>query len=75
MEELKKQLSEFGTIEVIKNEFVFTLFMRVENANQETVFGVLGLVTKTITDKPNIEVMKNDNDFILIVLKPKTSHL
>lgn len=33
-------------------------------------FKVLEIVTNVISDKPNIEVFKNDSNFILLVLKP-----
>ena len=69
MEELKQKLSELGTIEVISNKSVFTLFMKTDNSRVVNVFSVLDLVKSFILDKKNIEVLKNDDDFILIVLK------
>lgn len=69
MENLKNELSKLGEIEVLKNDYVFTLLMKTPKASK-LILKVMGLVTEYITDKPNIEVIKNDEDYILIILKP-----
>lgn len=67
--ELKEHLSRLGTVEVFNNNYVFTLLFKSENASKQ-VLDVLYLVTQAIKDKPNTEVIKNEDDYILIVLKP-----
>lgn len=67
--ELKEHLSRLGTVEVFNNNYVFTLLFKSENASKQ-VLDVLYLVTQSIKDKPNTEVIKNEDDYILIVLKP-----
>ena len=71
IEQLKKQLSKFGTIEVIKAGVVFTLLMKGKDlANSNTVSKINMDVIEAVGDKyPKIEAMKNDDDFFLIVLK------
>lgn len=72
--QLTEELSKIGLVEVIKNDYVFTLYMVNDTLflNQDRIpFKVMDLVTQYIGDeKPNIEVFKNDSNFILIVLKP-----
>jgi len=77
MEEIIKKLSFYGNIEVLKDEFVFTLLMtKKENGYnltmQQIPFKILEIVTGYLGDKkPDIEVMKNEETFLLLVLKPK----
>lgn len=71
---LTEQLSEIGIVEVIKDDYVFTLYMVNDTqflSSGDIPFKVLQLVLIHITDKPKIEVFKNDTNFILIVLKPE----
>lgn len=73
-EALKFELSKVGTIEVIKNDYVFTLLLRRSKDSLEsnrTPLKVLGMVSDYVEDsKLNIEVFKNDSDYILLILKP-----
>lgn len=71
---LTEKLSQFGIVEVIKNDYVFTLYMRNDTKlfTEEMIpFKVLGLVNAIIVDKPIIEVFKNESNFLILVLKPK----
>ena len=74
MEKLKLELAKIGTIEVIKNDYVFTLLLtkdKIDLDSNRIPFKVLELITKYIAEeKPKIEVMKNNKNFIRIVLKP-----
>ena len=71
---LTEKLSAYGIVEVIKNDYVFTLFMKKDTQDfteNMIPFKVLGLVTAFIVDKPVIEVFKNESDFLILVLKSK----
>lgn len=70
IEKLKSQLSKVGKIEVIKEGIVFTLLMKGSGlSNHKIVTGITMAVLDSVGDKyPNIEVMKNDDDFMLLVL-------
>lgn len=71
--ELTEKLSEIGNVDVIKDEYVFTLLMSntdLDLSKYRKPFKVMELVTDYITDKENIEVFKSDSHFILIILKP-----
>jgi hypothetical protein len=73
LSKLAEQLSEIGIISVIKDDYVFTLYMINDTKFLDSggiPFKVLQIVTNHILDKPNIEVFKNDSNFILLVLKP-----
>lgn len=71
MENLIEQLVEFGEIKNIKNDYVFTLLMiGTGDVIGKNVFKIMEIVNKNITDKRIIEVMSNDSNYILIVLKP-----
>ena len=75
IDEMIKELSKLGTVEVIKNDFVFTLFMTKDKkdlTSEQIPFKVLEIATSYLgSEKPNIEVMKNEENFLLLVLKPK----
>lgn len=68
MDELKKKLFDYGDIEVIKDGVVFILLM-TGNEMGKKVLQILGLVTMYIKDKPIAEVIKNEDNYVLIVLK------
>lgn len=70
MIELQNKLMEFGEILVLKNDYVLTLLMKIKNHQAKNIFKISNLVTEYAPDKPKVEVMKNDDEFILIVLKP-----
>jgi hypothetical protein len=77
LENLTKTLSKYGIVEVIKDDFVFTLLMKKDKESL-TRFMVPLTIMKLCCDylgdsKPNIEVMKNEEDFLLLVLKPKVA--
>ena len=79
MDEIIKKLSFYGNIEVIQDEFVFTLLMTKKEKGynltmQQIPFKILEIVTDYLGDKkPNIEVMKNEESFLLLVFKPKVA--
>lgn len=73
LSKLTELLSKIGIVEVIKDDYVFTLYMINDTkflSDHKAVFNVLEIVLKHIPDKPKIEVMKNDDNFILLILKP-----
>lgn len=73
LSKLIEKLSKIGIVELIKNDYVFTLYMINDTKFLDSggiPFKVLEIVTNVISDKPNIEVFKNDSNFILLVLKP-----
>lgn len=69
IDELKEELSQIGLIEVFSNnETIFTLFINDIEVKYK-IMNVLKIVEDTIQDKPFVEVIKNTDTFILIVLK------
>lgn len=73
--EMTNELIKYGNIEVIKNDYVFTLLMTKANEHSLTSgqipLKVLEIVTSYLgQEKPNIEVMKNEEDYLLLILKP-----
>lgn len=73
LDELTSRLSKIGNIDVIKDDYVFSLLMvdtDVDFTKQRRAFKIMELVTDYITDKPTIEVFKNDHHFVIIILKP-----
>lgn len=75
--EMTKELSKLGIVQVIKNDLVFTLFMTKDKQNLSSgqiPFKVLEIATSYLgSEKPSIEVMKNEEDWLLLVLKPKVA--
>lgn len=76
MDKLIYELSKLGIVQSIKNDFVFTLLMTKDKqdlSSNQIPFKVMELVVDFVgKDKPNIEVMKNEAEFLLLILKPKT---
>lgn len=75
--EMTNELSKLGTVQVIKNDFVFTVFMTKNNqslSSGQIPLKVLEITTSYLgSEKPIIEVMKNEEDFLLLILKPKVA--
>lgn len=70
---LTEKLSKLGVVVVIKNDYVFTLYMINDTQfldENGLPIKILGLVTDEITDKPKIEVFKNEENYLLLILKP-----
>lgn len=73
LDELTTKLSEIGNIDVIKDDYVFSLLMvdtDVDFTKQRRAFKIMELVNDYIPDKHNVEVFKNDHHFVMIILKP-----
>ena len=76
MNKLIEKLNFYGNVEVIRNDFVFTLLLTKKQNGLSLSAGqiplkVLEVVINFIgSEKPNIEVMKNEENFLLIILKP-----
>jgi len=69
MEGLIKKLSAFGNIEAIKDDAVFTLLITKTNRNISVlIFDIMKTVLES-TDKKIVELLKNDDNYALIVLK------
>ena len=77
LENLTRNLSKYGVVQVIKNDYVFTLLMTKSNESLSKFLKpmiILKLCCDFLGDeKPNIEVMKNEEDFLLLVLKPRVA--
>ncbi len=73
-EQLKESLSAIGTIAVFKNDYVFTLMLLCEDA-ASVMLHIMDMVKQVITDKPIVEVVRNEGDYILIILKPENQDL
>lgn len=73
LSKLTEKLSKLGVVVVIKNDYVFTLYMINDTQfldENGLPIKILGLVTDEITDKPKIEVFKNEENYLLLILKP-----
>lgn len=70
---LYTSLNKYGTVQAAKEGLVFTfLITGTKLTSMNTVNDVQQKVLQCVGDKyPVIEVMKNDETFILIVLKKK----
>lgn len=77
LENLTRNLSKYGIVQVIKNDFVFTLLMTKDKESLTKFMRPLTIMKLCCDylgdEKPNIEVMKNEEDFLLLVLKPKVA--
>jgi len=70
---LTEKLSQYGVVVAIKNDYVFTLYMINDTqflTENLIPFTVLKLVLETIPDKQNIEIFKNEENYLLLILKP-----
>lgn len=70
MEELLNELTPFGEVLAIKNDYVFTLLMRITDCQASKVLKIVDLAAESVPDKEKIELMKNDDQYLLLVLKP-----
>lgn len=72
IESLKTELSQYGEVQVCKKGFVFVLLMTgLKNQSIGLISKIQMLVLNFTEGKfPAIEILKNDKDFIIIVLKP-----
>ena len=73
--DMTNELLKYGNVEVIKNDYVFTLLMTKSNqynlTSGQIPLKVLGIVTSYLgQEKSKIEVMKNEEDYLLLILKP-----
>lgn len=71
LDKLKMKLGKFADIEVCKAGDVFTLLLAGSYLSQSrTLFDIQKIINDEVGEVyPNIEVFKNDFDYILIVLK------
>jgi hypothetical protein len=74
IEKLRKDLSEYGVVKVLKEGFVFTLLITGKDMSKYTIVNnIQKLVLDYVGDKyPIIEVLNNSENFLLYILKPKT---
>lgn len=70
MEKLKKRLSKYGTVEVIKEGVVFTLLITGKGLSKwDTVLAIqTEVIEYTCNTYPFIEATKNTDEFYFIVL-------
>jgi len=73
--EITNELSKLGIVQSIKNDYVFTLLMTKDKQDLTSngiPMKVLDIVTSWVgNEKSTIEIMKNEEDFLLLILKPK----
>ena len=71
MEQLTRKLSEKYSVRVIKKGVVFTLLLHGQGlGSYVNVSTVMNNVLQVVGDEfPNIEVMQNRDDYLLLVLK------
>lgn len=72
MQKFLKQISKYGHVHVAKKGVVFTVFLTGTGlANMQTVIAIGNLVTDYAgSEFSKVELMKNDDDYFLIILKP-----
>lgn len=72
--QLKMQLSKIGTIQSIKQGYVFTLLLTGQKlSSMDTYVQITKLVTEFTKNKyPIVECLHNSDSFFLMVLKPET---
>ncbi|MBP4139974.1 hypothetical protein [Flavobacterium geliluteum] len=74
--EITQQLSKIGIVQVIKNDFVFFLFMTKDKqdlSSNQIPFQVLEICSNYLGyEKPMIEIMKNEENYLILILKPKS---
>ena len=68
MDALENTLSQYGNIEVIKNDLNFTLLITGSQMGLK-VSEIVDIVVNHIKDKQYLDVLKSSNDFILLILK------
>ena len=75
IDRLQKRMSKIGTIQLCKEGYVFTLLMTGEKLdNWKNVQSIqLGVLEYASEKYPIIECMKNEEGFLCMVLRPKTS--
>lgn len=71
--QLRTKLSKYGTIQMIKEGYVFTLLLTgADLSNMKRWLEIQNLCLDYLAGRfPVVECMKNEDDFFLIVLKPK----
>lgn len=71
IDKIIRKLSKFGDVHVCKAGLVFTVFITGKNLDSTDTFMAIHEIVKDVKDKyKNIEVLKNDSNFYLMVLKP-----
>lgn len=72
IENLMSALSEFGQVEICKAGYVFTLLMTGKGLTKSTTMNSIQMMVLEFTgdDYPTIECMRNDENYVCIVLKP-----
>lgn len=71
MTELQYQLANFGDVLTLKNDYVFTLLMRIKDNSGRNINNILDAIKCYVgSEKEQIEVLQNDEEYFLIVLKP-----
>lgn len=67
-----RKVSKYGKVEAIKEGIVFTLLLTGSGLMKSSTVSEIGkLAIEYMGDKyPNIEVMSNDENYFLIILKP-----
>lgn len=74
LDELKKVLSAFAHIQIIKEGYVFTVLMTGKGlSNSQRVMSIQKHIMNYTADKyPLIEAIRNDDTFFCLILKPKS---
>ena len=76
MDKLISDLSFYGNVQSIKNDYVFSLLMTKKPIGynltmQQIPLKIMELCLSFLEDqKPTIEVFKNEQDFLILILKP-----
>lgn len=71
---LKQKLTKYGSIQIVREGFVFSLLITGTGLSKSTVVAeIQNLVFSYVGEKyPAIEAMRNDETFFCLILKPKT---
>ncbi|WP_093024691.1 hypothetical protein [Pustulibacterium marinum] len=76
MEEIKKELSKYGKVEICKSSgFVFSLLITGKGLTKASTYDAIVTILKKELDKhPIIECIKNEDHFLCMVLRRKLSN-
>lgn len=71
MTELQYKLADLGDVVALKNDYVFSLFMRLTDSSSSNLTKIMNLVIEYVGEqKKVVEVIVNDDDYLLMILKP-----
>lgn len=73
LENLKIKLCRYGNLQILKEGVVFSVLITGKGmTNSDSVIKIKELIMSYVGEKfPIIEAMRNEEDFLCLILKPK----